>query len=790
MRDAPSADASGAPALNEAQARAVTHGAGPLLILAGAGTGKTRVITHRIAHLVREGGVDPASIVAMTFTNRAAREMRERTEGLIGARAQALQMGTFHSICARWLRSLAPRVGLRPSFSIYDDDDQLALIRVVAEAQNLPHDQAAARSYRQRIDQARNEGLRTHDVATRARGREGELFARLFAAWEEALLRANACDFGALIQHMVTILEDDDALRTRWQARFPWVLVDEFQDTNVAQYRLLAALCPRDGNVTVVGDDDQSIYRWRGASVENVRRFHDDFQATTVALELNYRSRPVILQAAHEVVRHLPQRMDKSLRASRPEAGPLQVCVCTDDREEAEFVARELLRVRTDEGLAWRDCAVFYRTNAQSRSLEEQLRALSIPHEVVGGTSFYERREIRDVLAWLRIATNPDDDVALRRIVQAPPRGIGTGTLREWDVLREQHRLPSLRAVVARQAGSTGARGGKKKQGATVAFDALLQTLETLVHQGEPAALVLDAVLRETGYETWLATSEPLEAEDRQRNLDELRAAAEDHDRAHPGSGVPGLLENLALRAHETPEASEAAAAAGAVTLMTVHAAKGLEFPAVWVTGLEEEVFPLMRRGQTTDAELEEERRLCYVALTRAMDRLTLTAAMRRRLYGQTRWMDPSRFLLELQPLSPTVVPASVSDRLDWRSSGRSATPARTPPDAFSQVAPVIRRRGGAAQPDAEWDQRPAHERGGGSDPVVPEQGIVFDDSHFPAESVAHARRFVGRRARHNSFGVGTVVDADPTGTHVRLTIDFPGVGERRVVLRYVELLD
>jgi DNA helicase-2/ATP-dependent DNA helicase PcrA len=753
--------------LNHEQQAAVLHGSGPLLILAGAGTGKTRVITSRIASLIHDRAVDPRQILALTFTNKAASEMKERAIALAGPGAAAATISTFHSACARWLRRYAGLVGRTSSFSIYDEDDQLAMIRTIAERLALPHDASAARSYRHRIEQAHNRALRVDEVQTAARGREGEVFASLFREYEVQLRQNNATDFGDLIASMVHLLQDQPHVRDLFRANYPWVMVDEFQDTNHAQFMLLRELCAADGNICAVGDDDQSIYRWRGASVENLRAFSDHFAGATVALVQNYRSTAPILKAAHDVVSRLPQRMDKTLRTDRTDGEPVGLFVGNDDREECTHVARTIASMRRAGERSWSDFAVFYRTNAQSRGFEESLRAAQVPYRVVGSTSFFDRREVRDVVAYLRLVANPRDDVALRRVINTPPRGIGASTLHQLELHAASRGTESLVMALTDLAGSSRTRIPKKTR-AALSEAAVLFTRLCSMGPDAPVDAVMDAVLTETGYEAWMNGQESSDAEDRLANLDELRNAAREFCAREPSPSLTAFLEQVSLTAGPVELSDDDVSQ---VSLMTVHSSKGLEFPVVFATGLEEETFPLVRRGAVTDDELDEERRLCYVAMTRARDVLVLTAAMRRRVHGQIRWTQPSRFLVELGDAGLSMMQESAVRTVHWRdSSGRQQA-------AESSVARPVWD---------DMDQRPWQERDG----AIPEAGIVFDDSHFPEHSVQVARGYVGRRARHALFGVGQVVEADPTGEHVRLTILFPDVGTKKVVLKYVELLD
>jgi DNA helicase-2/ATP-dependent DNA helicase PcrA len=754
--------------LNEQQRVAVEHVTGPLLLLAGAGTGKTRVVTVRIGHIVASGLGRADEILALTFTNKAAREMRERAETIEPRLAGRAQLSTFHSTCARWLRQWGREVGLTSDFTIYDDDDQKSLLKAVLGRLNLPDDASTLRQYASRIESAKNEALRPIDFQTRARGAIEERIGDVFAAYNDALIEANACDFADLVSHVVHILEQNDTLRGAVRSRWRHVMVDEFQDTNGAQYRLLQQLVAPDGNVMVVGDDDQSIYRWRGATVENVRRFEADYSARVLALEENYRSTQSILNAAHAVVERLPNRFDKRLRTSRTDTEPVYFHIAADDRRESEFVARVISELRRERRLDWRDFAVFYRTNAQSRLLEEQLRARSIPYQLVGGLSFFERREVRDVLGWVRVAVNPADDIAFRRIANTPPRGIGKGTLDTMERLRREWGLPHLRAALTRMAASPPPRTTRDTKEGLASLDRKLFELER-VAPGASASELLAAVLEISEYENWLFEAEPDEADDRMRNIGELLSSARSFVPPEgESSTLAPFLEHVALREAQSNGTDDG----NGVTLMTVHAAKGLEFPVVFATGLEDGVFPLQRRGvPLDDDESAEERRLWYVAVTRARDVLYVTAAQRRALYGNVTAQKPSQFLLELE--RQHVSPAADSARIAEWSRGSAPLEGRVP-SRFRETWD-------------EYDQRPEVSR---RNIEVPEHGVIFDDSYFPETSAATAKKYVGKRARHATFGVGFVIGAEPTGDKVRLTINFPGLGTKKVVARFVEIFD
>ncbi|MCB9507328.1 MAG: UvrD-helicase domain-containing protein [Myxococcales bacterium] len=740
--------------LNAPQREAVEHRGGPLLVLAGAGSGKTRVITHRIASLLDEG-VAPASVLAVTFTNKAALEVRERVAGLVGGAAAAgVAVSTFHSACARILRRHARRIGLTPSFSIYDDDDQASVLRDVLETLDLPRDAEAMRSRSAAIERAKNAALTVAEVHEEARGPEGELSAAVFEAYQAALLRSNACDFGDLVSHVVHLLRADGDVRDAVRAGSEHLLIDEFQDTNRAQFELVRALAGDD--VVAVGDDDQAIYGWRGATVENVRRFVDELPGCRViALEQNYRSSPVILDAAHAVVAQLPARMPKRLTTDRVDSTPIEAFVGRDDREEADFVARRIQRLRSERGLTFGDVAVFFRTNAQSRSFEEAFRRAGIPHAMVGGVAWFDRRELKDVLAYTRVASNRSDEAAFRRIANVPTRGIGKATLRRVIDTREAAGGTFAEAArwVARDATA------RSRPGLTRLAE-VLDELDVLAGRANASELV-EHVLTVTDYERYLRDSDPVTADERLQNVEELRASVREFVAAGGDVSISSYLEQVALAGRTAEEPSDDASR---VQMMTVHAAKGLEFPAVFVTGLEEAQFPLARQGSVADPD--EERRLCYVAYTRARDVLVVSAAMRRRLYAQTRDCAPSCFLLELPAALVSISPESASRSLDWRAARAAAQRApRERPFAFD-----------------EYDQRPWSER-------VPAQGLVFGDGPV-ARPTTSASPLVGRTARHRLFGDGRVTGVEVHGDKTRLSIVFPEVGEKTVLRPYVEIVD
>jgi DNA helicase-2/ATP-dependent DNA helicase PcrA len=756
--------------LNDAQREAVLHGAGPLLVLAGAGSGKTRVIVHRVARLVREEGVLPWRILAVTFTNKAAGEMRERLAGLLGLEASELWVQTFHAFGARFLRREAGRAGLSPSFPIYDDDDQLRLVKgILAELGADDGEILTARQVLSRIDGWKGLALRPGEIAGADHDPETALAREVYGRYEAALGRAGAADFGDLLMRPVRLLEEDDRLRARWSERFEHLLVDEFQDTNPVQYRLLRLLAGSRGNVCVVGDDDQAIYRWRGADVENILGFDRDFPGTRVVkLERNYRSTRNVLDAAHAVIARAGRRREKRLWTEEGPGEPLALLVGRDEHDEAEKVARSVALER-GRGTPGDEIAVLYRTNAQSRPIEAALRAARLPYVIVRGTSFYERAEVKDAAAYLRLALEPRSDLDLERVVNKPPRGIGEKTverLRAHARARDVSLFDALSEVEAVE--------GLKPQ-ARRALAALHETLAGLARDapGLDAGVAVQEVLRRTGLLARLEAEHTDEAAERAENLVELVAAAREFDESLLGAPPPRdpdepvppplarFLEQIALLGEADQATPE-----GRVALMTLHAAKGLEFTAVVLTGLEEGTFPREPWGDVSAAEAaeaqDEERRLCYVGMTRAKKRLTLSLARRRMGYGEGgpsfRSMEPSRFLTDLPPeLFGEAVAREVRAR-----EARAFRPVAPRP-------PIVRRHPGAlpGEPHIELDASVG--------------GYDFDQR--PEHGRAPFAR--GDHVLHPSLGEGVVLACEGAGENAKVTVRFDA-GEKRVLARFL----
>ncbi|HTI34002.1 MAG TPA: UvrD-helicase domain-containing protein [Miltoncostaea sp.] len=625
--------------LNPPQREAVLHGEGPLLVLAGAGSGKTRVLTHRVARLIGEEGVSPEAILAITFTNKAAGEMRDRIGGLVGPRARAIWASTFHSACVRILRREAEQAGYARDFSIYDADDQLRLIRRCLVDEEVDPKRVAPRGVQARISDAKSRMEGPEEVMAAAESFNEEVVARVYRRYADALRANGAMDFDDLLMVTAGLLETDEGVRARWQGRFRHVLVDEYQDTNHVQYRLVRVLAEPERNVVAVGDDDQGIYSWRGADVRNILDFERDYpDAHVVALEQNYRSTGTILRAANAVVERNPHRHPKRLWTDLGEGEPITAVSCRDEHEEARVVASQIdAALGRGESLA--DVAVFYRTHAQSRAIEDQLVRRSVAYVVVGGPRFYERAEVRDLLAYLRTVANPSDGVSLARMLGAPKRGIGPGAIAKLEAHAQALGVP-VADTLLRPDEIPGLPAGQR---ATLgASGALLRDVREHVEAGTPLDRVLEEVLERSGLRDALLAEGTFEAQGRIENLEEMVRVAAEFEATQEEATLAAFLEGVALQA----DADLVDSSGGAVTLMTIHNAKGLEYETVVITGLEEGLFPHVRSD--TPETLEEERRLFYVGLTRARRHLTLTHAESRAMHGGRDYRLPSRFLGEI----------------------------------------------------------------------------------------------------------------------------------------------
>jgi DNA helicase II / ATP-dependent DNA helicase PcrA len=744
----------------------VEHAGSPLLIVAGAGSGKTRVLAHRIAYLLAHRGVAPGQVLAITFTNKAAAEMRQRVSALVGGRAAVMWVSTFHSMCVRILRREAAKVsGLTSNFSIYDADDTRRLVAMVARDLDLDPKRYPARTLAAKISNLKND-LVEPDAAAGTAGNDLERrVAEVYAGYQRRLVASNAVDFDDLIMRTVELLQTLPDVAEHYRRRFRHILVDEYQDTNHAQYVLIRELVgPRTADpaeLCVVGDADQSIYAFRGATIRNIEEFERDFPAArTILLEQNYRSTQTILSAANAVIARNPGRRDKRLWSAAGDGELIVGYVADNEHDEAAFVASEIDQL-VDSGQArFGDVAVFYRTNNSSRVFEEVFIRLGLPYKVVGGVRFYERREVRDALAYLRVLDNPEDTVSLRRILNTPRRGIGDRAEAVLATYAERERISFAAALRAAAAGQDIPLLNPRSRNAITAFVVLMDELREKVAAGEEVAEILDSVLERTGYRAELDASEDLQDSSRLDNLTELITVAREFAAepgpviavedggAEPGS-LAAFLERVALVADADQVPDDDGSSSGVVTLMTLHTAKGLEFPVVFLTGWEDGLFPHLRAlGDAT--ELAEERRLAYVGLTRAQHRLYLSRAMTRSAWGSPMTNPASRFLAD--------VPESL---VHWRREdpGRAGPVERT---VFGRRADItggdsaqagVAARGLRSTPFRGWQDAPV---------------LSLD---------------VGDRVTHDKYGLGTVVATDGSGPRATATIDFGSSGTVRLML-------
>ncbi len=724
--------------LNPDQRDAVLHHEGPLLVVAGAGSGKTRVLTHRVGHLIRAHGVSPFEILAITFTNKAADEMKARVGALVGPVAQKMWVSTFHSACVRILRRDAGRLGYPSSFTIYDQADALRLVRYVIRDLGLDPKRFPERSVHAAISATKNDGVGVEDYAARV----GQIFERkiadVYREYQARLRKAGAMDFDDLLLVTVELLRTQPEVLSHYQKRFKHVLVDEYQDTNKVQNDLVLLLASEHRNVCVVGDSDQSIYRFRGADIANILQFEEAFpDATVIVLDQNYRSTQNILDAANAVIANNQGRKPKELWTSAGNGTRIVRFHADDVGDEAQWVAHRISRLH-EEGERWGDNAVFYRTNAQSRVLEDSLLRVGIPYKVVGGTRFYDRREVKDALAYVRAAVNPVDEISVKRVLNVPKRGVGDSSVGRLDAWATAHGEPFVEAL--RTAPSAGVTGRALK-----GIDEFLDLLDRLtVRIADGPGPLLEIALERSGYLAELQEERSIEAEGRLENLAELIGFARDFET------VEAFLEQVSLVADtdEVPDADDSS-----VVLMTLHAAKGLEFPNVYIVGMEDGVFPHLR-ALGEPAELEEERRLCYVGITRARERLHLSNAWCRTLFGSTQYNPASRFLDEIP-----------GELLEVAEGSREARRRR---DTFGRGTWTNRETNREAMVDAALraGSAPRSQRSGAD-----ELGLR-----------------VGDDVRHAKWGEGVVIDIIGDGEKAEAVVRFPDVGEKRLLLSWAPL--
>ncbi len=734
--------------LNPSQREAVLHFEGPLLVLAGAGSGKTRVLTSRVARLIGHQGVDPKHVLAVTFTNKAAGEMRDRIARILGETPAGMWAGTFHAIGARILRSAPHIVGRDRGFTIYDEDDQLNVVKRVMERRSISPKQFTARAIHAAISSAKNALVSPAEYAKLASDPFTKAAAQVFEDLEAAFRAANAVDFDDLLVLPVRMLRESPAFHAELRARFQFILVDEYQDTNHAQYQLVKMLGTDHQNVCVVGDDDQSIYGWRGADIRNILDFEKDFpRATVVRLEENYRSTPGILRVANAVISANTERRGKTLRPTRAEGEVVSVAGALDDRDEADFVVDEIIaRRQSNAGMQLRDAAILYRTNSQSRPMEEALRKQALPYRLIGAVRFYDRREIRDLMSYLKLIGNPNDDEAFRRAVSVPRRGLGETTI---ELLSERARGAGVPMLIA-------ATRADLHDGIRAAARTSLGDFASVILNFRERARTdsVDAILRDLidaiRYVEHLRAEGP-EGEERIENVRELVTGAAEAVIEEGGEVGLSPLEHFLQRASLVADLDKLDPNADAITLMTVHNAKGLEFPVVFVTGLEDGLFPLARAFDDPKM-LEEERRLFYVAVTRAEEKLYLTHARSRRRNGETMPSIPSSFLATLPP---TLVETKATMRL--RATGRTVLP----------QPPSLRRPG---SPLGAWRKAP---------------------QDMDIEASQDSPRYVkGERVKHARFGGGVITELGGTGKDTKVTVDFDDetIGRKRLVVAYAGL--
>ncbi|MGD9794582.1 MAG: DNA helicase PcrA [Acidimicrobiia bacterium] len=737
--------------LNPDQLDAVVHAEGPLLIIAGAGSGKTRVLTHRIAHLIGEHGVSPFRILAITFTNKAAGEMKERVAKLVGPVAEKMWVSTFHSACVRMLRRDAPRLGYPTSFTIYDQADAQRLCGYVIRDQKLDPKRFSPRGVHNAISTAKNELISPQDFIETAATPFDRKVGDIYAEYQARLRTAGAMDFDDLLVNAVELLRRCPDVLEQYQERFEHIMVDEYQDTNRAQNEMVLLLGGRHGNVCVVGDQDQSVYRFRGADIRNILEFEEAFpEATVITLEQNYRSTQTILDAANAVIDNNPGRKPKTLWTEHGAGERIVRYHADDEGDEAQWVAHNMSRMHDHEGYRWGDIAAFYRTNAQSRVLEDALMRAGVPYKVVGGLRFYDRKEIKDALAYLKVVTNPADEVSVKRVLNVPKRGVGDTTIGRLEVFARAEDITFFEALEsAPEAGVTGA--------AVRGINAFLDLIRTLqaAETKRPSEL-LRSIVERSGYAAELEAEHSVEADGRLENLGELVGAAEEYET------TDDFLERIALVA----DSDQIDGDDSKVVLMTLHTAKGLEFPCVFIVGMEDGVFPHLR-SLTEPEELEEERRLAYVGITRAKERLFVSHAWSRMLFGSTQYNPPSRFLEEV----PTDLVEVQGDRA--RASGRASMRSSNDWGDNDRFDRSSRWRG-----DDEHRERVVSAAIAAGRAVTPQSGTG-------AESMGLR---MGDDVRHAKFGDGVIIGIDGSGDKAEAVVRFAGIGEKRLLLAWSPL--
>ena len=760
--------------LNEPQREAVYHTDGPLLILAGAGSGKTRVLTHRIAYLIGERGVDAWNILAITFTNKAAEEMRQRVDNLVGFGAKSVWVSTFHSACVRILRRFIDRLGYENHFTIYDTDDQKTLIKEVCRKVDVDTKVFKERSLLSAISSAKNEMILPDEFELNAGGDFAKMkIAKVYREYEAQMRANNALDFDDLLVKTVQLLQTQPDVLESYQERFRYIMVDEYQDTNTVQFQLVSLLAGKYKNLCVVGDDDQSIYKFRGANIRNILDFEHEFpDAKVIKLEQNYRSTGNILNAANSVIANNRGRKEKSLWTENGEGELIRLRQFDTAFDEADFIGEDIKNA-VRQGGSYNDSAVLYRTNAQSRLLEEKFIAMNIPYKIVGGVNFYARREIKDLLAYLKTIDNGRDDVAVRRIINVPKRGIGLTTINRIQESATERGIGFYEALLAPGLIAGVGRSATKLD----SFAALIEYFKTLAEEMNITDL-LQEVIEKTGYVESLENEDKEEAKTRKENIDELISKAATYEEScqdkDEKATLSGFLEEVALVADidSLDEDQEY------VVLMTLHSAKGLEFPRVYLAGMEDGLFPgYMSINAGDREELEEERRLCYVGITRAEQELTLTSARRRMVHGETQYNPMSRFVKE--------IPRELLDTGNKKFTQETEMPAQQ--NTYARAREAFRAQAFAG---ALGGMTPAKNQGAGK-PLTGSQALASlqKGSQLAAGGNGPLGYEVGDRVRHVKFGEGTVTDIKEGGRDHEVTIEFDSVGTRKMFAKFARLV-
>ncbi|WP_017186684.1 DNA helicase PcrA [Alkalibacillus haloalkaliphilus] len=727
--------------MNTEQKEAVKHTEGPLLVMAGAGSGKTRVLTHRIAYLLAEKGVQPYNVLAITFTNKAAREMKERVEKLVGDEAKDIIMSTFHSLCVRILRRDGDRIGINRNFAIYDATDQKTAIKEALRIQDLDPKQFDPRSIQFAISSAKNQLITPKVMKQQANNYHEEKIASIYDTYETLLRKNGALDFDSLIMETFFLFDRVPEVLRFYQNRFQYIHVDEYQDTNKAQYKLVQKLAERFNNLCVVGDSDQSIYKWRGADIYNILSFENDYpDARTILLEQNYRSTKTILQAANDVIENNISRKPKELWTDNEDGSTIRLFEARDERQEARYVIDQIQEVVNEGEYSYEDIAILYRTNAQSRAMEDVFVKSSVPYQIIGGTKFYDRKEIKDLLAYLRLIANPNDDISFMRVVNVPKRGIGKTSIEKLQLHAEMHDLSLFEAIQ-----DIALIGVSKK--AAQQLQTFRHMIENFQKQQEFLSVtdLVDEVLEKSGYEEMLRQDKSLESQGRLENLEEFKTVTKQFEEASEDTSLIAFLTDLALVSDLDDTDDEST---DKVTLMTLHAAKGLEFPIVFLIGLEENIFP-HSRSLFDEEEMEEERRLAYVGITRAERQLYLTYASMRTIFGRTQFHEKSRFIDE--------VPSDLLQREGDFSQGMSSNESFE--EAISQLESLSQTQ--TAQP----------KRKATTIKQKPSSPQLFQ---------------IGDKVKHKKWGEGTIVKVEGSGDDMEVDIAFPSpVGIKRLLAQF-----